>query len=1000
MEESGGSGVMVGYPSGGEDSSSSSSSSPSASATHEDGTPGTASLSGPATGSPAGTTTTTTTTTAAAADPKKLRACEACRGLKVRCEPDPREGRPCKRCGKAGRPCVVTVPTRRRQRKTDSRVSELEKKIDALTASLQARTNSGSSSGGGGGGGGGLHLQDETTTTTTTTPPATATTTTGRLHGKGQEHRDWDVEVTPWDSNRPADQDSHFQQLITMAGRKRKAMEDADQQQQQQGEGSGRGARPQTHHGAATRKDIAAAAAAADDDDRRPSAAAASVGWPAYTSRAADGDVVERGLVPPALAARLLSRYNAQMVRHLPGVVFAPGTGVAELRAARPVLFLAVMAAAAGEDHALQRVLQRELMHVLAARVLVTGEKSLELVQALNVAVIWYWPPEYFEELKFYQLIHVAAVMAIDIGLGRRTNGRARAAASSSFSGAGGMGMGMGMGGMGGGGMGGGWGSFRGGGRAAAPPDPTSLEARRTWLTCYYLASNTAMSLHRPHLIRWTSFMADSMRVLETSPDAAPTDRYFCHLVWTHHLGEQIGAQLSMDDPDAVGAAGAGTGAGAGVDIADPRTQYALRALERDLERYRAGVPPERMHATLKIAFDLLNLYMHETVLHADHFGEPPSADDDDDDNSKNGPGVQQHQQQQQQRKQQPLSAQHINALTSCLAAINGIFTTFLGMDVESIRCLPVFNFVRVAYAVVVLMKMYFSAEPPPPPPSGASGESGASTTTTTGGPAGASWSGDFGAVFTRDSMRVRQHLDALLDKFRETAAGDRCRPASKFLVVLAMLRSWFVKQGSAPGSGGGGGGTESARQGAQATGGVGGGDASTGSTSQQQRQQSQPQQQQQYHPTMQTPTASTPLHLLSEVATGSDPTNPGAAPSPFGYYRSTAPAPVPSFFPDANGGASFATTSGNNSSSNGSSSSTGLYPPWIAEAMMSSSSSSAAAAVEGGGVSFDGSDFPTAMMGIGGGIEGFDGARAATTNDQFWTDMFQGIPDPNMFTF
>ncbi|KAJ4173719.1 Rho GTPase activating protein [Fusarium falciforme] len=72
-------------------------------------------------------------------DAKRPRACEACRGLKVRCEPDPNDEGPCKRCRKAGRSCVVTMPTRKRQKKTDSRVAELEKKIDALTASLQAR---------------------------------------------------------------------------------------------------------------------------------------------------------------------------------------------------------------------------------------------------------------------------------------------------------------------------------------------------------------------------------------------------------------------------------------------------------------------------------------------------------------------------------------------------------------------------------------------------------------------------------------------------------------------------------------------------------------------------------------------------------------------------------------------------------------------------------------------------------------------------------------------
>lgn len=79
------------------------------------------------------------------ADLKRPRACDACRQLKVRCEPDDKNpSNPCKRCAKANRSCVVTPPTRKRQKKTDSRVSELEKKIDALTASLQASRRVGS----------------------------------------------------------------------------------------------------------------------------------------------------------------------------------------------------------------------------------------------------------------------------------------------------------------------------------------------------------------------------------------------------------------------------------------------------------------------------------------------------------------------------------------------------------------------------------------------------------------------------------------------------------------------------------------------------------------------------------------------------------------------------------------------------------------------------------------------------------------------------------------
>ena len=64
---------------------------------------------------------------------KRSRACEPCRQLKVRCDPDPNHpDGSCRRCAKARRACVVTAPSRKRQKKTDSRVTELERKIDAF----------------------------------------------------------------------------------------------------------------------------------------------------------------------------------------------------------------------------------------------------------------------------------------------------------------------------------------------------------------------------------------------------------------------------------------------------------------------------------------------------------------------------------------------------------------------------------------------------------------------------------------------------------------------------------------------------------------------------------------------------------------------------------------------------------------------------------------------------------------------------------------------------
>lgn len=181
------------------------------------------------------------------------------------------------------------------------------------------------------------------------------------------------------------------------------------------------------------------------------------------------------------------------------------------------------------------------------------------------------------------------------------------------------------------------------------------------------------------------------------------------------------------------------------------------------------------------------------------------------------------------------LTPSHISALSSCLTAIDGIFETFLSMDILSIRCIPIFSFVRVAYAVVVLIKIYFSAS---------NSNSG------------------LGKVINKDNMKVVEYLEKLLSKFHEVAASDKSRPASKFLLVLAMIRSWFHKQGQAQSQAEGKGQNDGPAIPQQAS-----SKEHTTNTG-----PLQPQSQQQHPPQLNPGPANTPLQLLSEIATGNGP--------------------------------------------------------------------------------------------------------------------------------
>ncbi len=256
------------------------------------------------------------------------------------------------------------------------------------------------------------------------------------------------------------------------------------------------------------------------------------------------------------MATKMFECYVELMAPHMPAVIFPPGTPAAEVRKNKPTLFLAILAASCGMNYPqLQKPLTKEVMAIFAERIICKGEKTLELVQALHVSTLWYWPPEHFEELKFYQLIHIAAVMAIDIGMGRKSK-TPKPKHSAGL-----------------------WRDHPW--RRTPYPDPETFEARRSWLACYFLCCNASMGLRRPNLLRWSPFMSDCVKILETSPDAAPTDKIICQWVRSQHIAEEIGTQFSMDDPVA------------SVSIADNRVQLSLKGFERDLEKWSAQVPTD-----------------------------------------------------------------------------------------------------------------------------------------------------------------------------------------------------------------------------------------------------------------------------------------------------------------------------------------------------------------------------------------------------------------------
>ena len=182
-----------------------------------------------------------------------------------------------------------------------------------------------------------------------------------------------------------------------------------------------------------------------------------------YVVSTLNGKVAE--IIDERTGAQIFDRYVMEMAMHMPAVVFPSQTTAHQIRRSKPILFLSIMVAGSVGLIPMdtQEVLVSLLKTTLADCVIRFGGKSMELVQALFIAVAWYRPPRLYEQMNFYQLTHIAAVMAVDIGLGKRMNVPRNQRL------------------------------LTGSEQTTRIPkfllNPTTVEARRTWLGCYFLCS-------------------------------------------------------------------------------------------------------------------------------------------------------------------------------------------------------------------------------------------------------------------------------------------------------------------------------------------------------------------------------------------------------------------------------------------------------------------------------------------------------------------------------
>ncbi|KAH7385892.1 hypothetical protein BKA66DRAFT_415322 [Pyrenochaeta sp. MPI-SDFR-AT-0127] len=515
------------------------------------------------------------------------RACEACRLSKVRCLVNPEAGSTqCQRCAKAGRACVFAPPAKRRQRKrTDVRVTELEKEIQQMRSLLRSNNRS---------------------------------------------------------SNDVSDHES------------------VDEQPDEQSYRTEKEAPAVSQHGCAL-------SSASNFIGQWPADAVknAPIPRPLDNSEPKDllvpseNDILDRNVITEELAEELMSIWRNELVNACPGVTIPREWTALELRARKPALFHAIMAAAAhSKGSALSDTLHEEAVYFYARSVFIKGEKSVQAIQAFLVTVAYYSPPKSPAHLQIYQWVNMAASMALELGLGSkpRTHEQLPKRAIRSLQ------------------------------KISSPEE--LLEHCRTVLFLYIVSAGFSMRLKRPNILLFNSWMEECINMLEKSK--LLDDKRIIAWLKLQRIADEANTAFGFDD------------ASTSFSLSELRMQIILRIFDRRMQDWKKSVPDEVMtlYATIEYHQNMLSMWefgmdggRYDVTDFRNRHLTLPALDDDC----------------IQPESLLSRSALQINATTKCISAAHSILECFISISSQKLQKSPNVIYVRAICALVTLMKAAYA---------------------------------------------------------------------------------------------------------------------------------------------------------------------------------------------------------------------------------------------------------------------------------------------------
>ena len=272
-------------------------------------------------------------------------------------------------------------------------------------------------------------------------------------------------------------------------------------------------------------------------------------------------------------------------------------------------------------------------------------------------------------------------------------------------------------------------------------PDSLTVESRRTLLACYLQCTSVSLSLRLPNALRFTSHMAECLDVLETSAEAAPTDRRFAAWIRFQRIVEDCVNSFSLDDPETT------------VSLDEIRIQGQLKGYESQMKEWRKNLKPGVMNSFLEINFHVNNCYMHEISIHPDHDPEdfrPPFYIAT----------------QLTSKIPTNMNPAYVNAIMECVSSAHAVLNTFFAMPPTLVRALPALIYVRVVYCCALLIKLEVSTNAP---------------------------KSELANVLDQQTLNVPMYLQKCqAHQVAVVGAEGRNMTAARFLMIMKHLIGWY----------------------------------------------------------------------------------------------------------------------------------------------------------------------------------------------------------------